>query len=523
MMSPNKYSHVAAAAIQELEKNHQEYHEKLWAKTNGRIVGEIQHTPRGTWKEASDPPEGHSNWLPEKMSELIARTEVYCDFMTLSPPTIVEDDYFFKKIKEALATLANKSIEFSGKKIVVRFLFGNIVSQPTNCDELMTYLTEGLPESSNLEVWVGAWRRGACWNHAKLIAVDGKYLHTGGHNCWAPAYLEKSPVHDTSIELEGEVAIQGHLYANAQWEFIKQRQSSLKGWLISKYNDGWLTPTITRVTVSEWPKTANTFPPLFKKETLPSLAKRSSDDVNIISLGRYGKIGGKDARSSDDAFIAMFNASKKSIRFFLQDLGPVNMAGISYKGWPKNYFETWSKAMYERDVDVEIVLSNPGSKGGVDSYSNGWSAEIVAAEIIKTMKSQYPNASDDELEAKVKKNLRICFLRMKCGNSWENGDKVGLHSKFFIIDDISTYIGSQNLYQFDLAEWGILIDDEKKTADMKESLWNPMWSFSYPKDASLDINPGKVLELLGVNRDPPDGEKGDDEPEGYCNAMCNVM
>ena len=151
-MSPNKYSHVAAAAIQELEKNHQEYHEKLWAKTNGSVVGEIQHTPRGTWKEASDPPEGHSNWLPEKMAELISRTEVYCDFMSLNPPTPLEDDYFFKKIKEALATLANKSIESSGKKIVVRFLFGNIVTQPTNCDELMTYLTEGLPELSNLEI-----------------------------------------------------------------------------------------------------------------------------------------------------------------------------------------------------------------------------------------------------------------------------------------------------------------------------------------------------------------------------------
>ena len=180
-----------------------------------------------------------------------------------------------------------------------------------------------------------------------------------------------------------------------------------------------------------------------------------------------GKIGGKDANSSDDAFITMFNASKKLVLFLIQDLGPANMAGISYKSWPKNYFETWSKAMYERDVEVEIVLSNPGSMAGDNTYIHGWSAEEVAAEISKTMKSQYPNASDDELKAKAKKNLRICFLRMKCGNANENGDKVGLHSKFFIIDDVSTYIGSQNLYQFDLAEWGIVIDDEKKTADIK--------------------------------------------------------
>jgi len=30
---------------------------------------------------------------------------------------------------------------------------------------------------------------------------------------------------------------------------------------------------------------------------------------------------------------------------------------------------------------------------------------------------------------------------------------MGNHSKHFIVDDIATYIGSQNLYVCDLAEW----------------------------------------------------------------------
>jgi phosphatidylserine/phosphatidylglycerophosphate/cardiolipin synthase-like enzyme len=494
------YSHIASAAIQELKTNHQKYHEKLWAKTSGRVIGQIQHGPKNTWAQEADLDEGHSNWLPDTIAGLLAKTEVWCDFVSLSPP----DDYFLEKIKGALATLANKC-KGSDQKIVVRFLFGNIISVPVNCDAVMKSFTEGLPESSNLQIWVGSWRRGMCWNHAKIVAVDGKHVHTGGHNLWDPVYLRKDPVHDTSIEMEGEVAVQAHLYANAQWEFIQKRQSTLKGWFISKCNDGWLIPTITRVNISEWPKQANTFAPQFEKEILPSPAERSPDDVNILSIGRYGKIGGWDARSSDDAFLAMFNASKKSIRFLLQDLGPVNgtVLGkkIVYKSWPKNYFESWSKAMYERDVDVEIVLSNPGSLGGGAGYSNGWSCEEVAAEIIKTMKSQYPTASDDELKAKVKKNLRMCFLRNKRGNTWETTTKIGLHSKFFIVDDVSTYVGSQNLYQFDLAEWGVVIDDEKKTAEIKEYLWNPMWSCSYG-DGSCDCNEDTVMELLGVDRDP---------------------
>jgi len=34
------------------------------------------------------------------------------------------------------------------------------------------------------------------WNHAKIVAVDGKYLWTGGHNFWTAHYLTTKPVND---------------------------------------------------------------------------------------------------------------------------------------------------------------------------------------------------------------------------------------------------------------------------------------------------------------------------------------
>ena len=40
-------------------------------------------------------------------------------------------------------------------------------------------------------------------NHAKIIAVDGKVLITGGHNFWDQHYLKTAPVHDLSIRLRG--------------------------------------------------------------------------------------------------------------------------------------------------------------------------------------------------------------------------------------------------------------------------------------------------------------------------------
>ncbi len=200
----------------------------------------------------------------------------------------------------------------------------------------------------------------------------------------------------------------------------------------------------------------------------------------------------------------MFSEAKSSIRLLLQDLGPVNktVAGmkIIYRSWPKNYFKVWSVAMFERGVNVDIVLSNPGAGEDRGNYSNGWSCEEVAAEMIKTMVEQYPDASHEEIKKTVVENLRICFLKNKNGHEWKTHHKVGLHSKFFIIDDVCTYVGSQNLYQFDLAEWGVAIDDEQKTQEIVKDLWNPMWSCTF--NEGLDIDAEKVMELLNVDREP---------------------
>jgi hypothetical protein len=44
-------------------------------------------------------------------------------------------------------------------------------------------------------------------------------------------------------------------------------------------------------------------------------------------------------------------------------------------------------------------------------------------------------------------------------------------AKYFMIDDICCYIGSQNLYKCDLAEWGVVIDDAARVQAIKEEFW----------------------------------------------------
>jgi len=152
-------------------------------------------------------------------------------------------------------------------------------------------------------------------------------------------------------------------------------------------------------------------------------------------------------------------------------------------------------------------LSIPGGLTLLDAcYGNGWSCVDVAAEIVKSIRSQYPDADSERLRRKILSNLAVSFVRGLRGQRWEDGMTMGLHSKHFIIDDRSCYVGSQNLYDCDLGEWGVVIDDEETTHRMKKDFWDPLWKGSYrPEDCPAD----DVMGGLDVDRD------GEEHPETY--------
>jgi len=175
----SRLSYVGQAAYQVLRKKHAHQHHQAWNVTTGAIVGELDYTPKLAWNATRDLPEGHTDWFPAKLASMIQRTQVWCDVLSLGPP----DGIFMTQFQQALLCLAHRT-RSTGSRIVVRMMFGNIVGMPVNCTVVIRELTKHLPTIHNLHSWVGAWRKGTSWNHAKIIAVDGKYLHTGGHNLW---------------------------------------------------------------------------------------------------------------------------------------------------------------------------------------------------------------------------------------------------------------------------------------------------------------------------------------------------
>ena len=170
-------------------KQQQLQQRRAWNLSSGRIVGKLHQTPRDAFRMTNTNTlslggtggttlsDGHDDWFPEIIANIMKRTQVWCDVCSLSPP----DGLFLEKFKEALAVIAKTSITKSKTTststsrllswrsssssstsqrppppIVVRLLFANIIGVPLNCNAILNELTSHLPKDANLHVWVGS-------------------------------------------------------------------------------------------------------------------------------------------------------------------------------------------------------------------------------------------------------------------------------------------------------------------------------------------------------------------------------
>merc|ERR1712242_228322 len=124
---------------------------------------------------------------------------------------------------------------------------------------------------------------------------------------------------------------------------------------------------------------------------------------------------------------------------------------------------------------------------------------------------------EERLGGLVGMNLRIAFMRTTCGScDWEEAGKAGNHSKFFLVDDICYYVGSQNLYIANLAEWGVVVDNEESTQNVLGHYWNKIWSAAWDAvpEEERDFNVDDVMAGCQIDRAPrPDSEYTDEEWE----------
>ena len=158
-------------------------------------------------------------------------------------------------------------------------------------------------------------------------------------------------------------------------------------------------------------------------------------------------------------------------------------------GWPVDTLRALAHAMCTRHVTVQIVLANPGAICGgrpaTDTLArpNGWTMAQLRERVRQTIQTEFGHNNNNNInnaQLVVDKHLRVCGLRHGNGRDcYRDGTKFGLHSKCYIIDECAYYVGSQNLYVCDLAEWGVLVDDANATRQLLDEYWNPLWTCSW--------------------------------------------
>jgi len=396
---------------------------------------------------------GHSDVMYDRLYLGIIGAERFVDIVSLTP----QDERFEAAIRNAITYLSAKQIA-----IDVRMLYGTVIGTSTNTDRVLASATRDLGPTSRLSVYAGGYRRGlSSWNHAKIIAVDGEWMMQGGHNMWSRDYLKRSPVHDLSMVVRGSVAEDGHRMADALWRYTCRNP--------------WFWQGSTER--SAFPAGAADCPPNY----VPHPAEGGTAGVPTLSLGRLGALGEDPA---DVALVAALDSARSILKLSLQDLGPLKVAGVALADWPEPVLGALARAMV-RGVDIHLALSSPGAapdgknalSGG---YGNGWTTGDVADNIADWL-YEHPEelAPGQSVRAVLCDRLHIGTLRFNdLQERFADGSGISNHAKFFIVDDVAFYLGSQNLYDADLAEFGLLIDDPDVTADVLEQYWEPLWRHS---------------------------------------------
>ncbi len=153
--------------------------------------------------------------LARTVARIVGAATKKVDIVSLGPPTGI----FWQFLKGALGNIVFSAAE----PITIRFLFGWV---PTRDEaerfrnELAELVRQNDADMGRVTLLAGQYRsyQSLYWNHAKIVAADGREALVGGHNLWDTAYSQYPPVHDLSVHVVGPAAGDAHGFADHLWE-----------------------------------------------------------------------------------------------------------------------------------------------------------------------------------------------------------------------------------------------------------------------------------------------------------------
>ena len=403
------------------------------------------------------PPPAASRRLLEAIEAVIAGAERLVDIASLEPFASGE---FAAAIRRGLARAAHR-----GHPLTVRIMYGRhrfVKQTDADFEGAIRDLTTGLPADCGLRLHACRMetsndQKRPSWNHAKIVAADGREAIVGGHNLWHDDYLGFAPVHDLSARFTGPAAHESHAFLDRLWGWVARERAA--------------PSEIGSMTLSGWSRGRIEAGDVVASVPLPATAP---GPIEALAVGRLGTGVLADARVAaigSAVAACAFRQARATIRLSQMDFG-FHWDGVNY--WAEDVIAALADVLTapDRSVEVFLVLSEPGAKtaaGGPYSFGTTFAdidAKIRAAIGARPLTGRFHRAA-----------LRLS----ESGDRWRHGDlelKIINHAKLWMVDDRAFHVGSDNIYPHNLQEFGYVVESEPLAREVLADYWEPIWRFS---------------------------------------------
>lgn len=459
----------------------------VWADTEGNLLpGDVDEwflqTPRCWGSTDCADPVGTEELLAQ-LADLIAGAEVSVDITTLFP---FADGAWLDAIVDGLRRSTD-----SGHRPTVRWLAGTpFLYSYTGAgpDEVRADLVDRLgPVGGELDISVATMTTDLqSWNHAKIVAVDGRRALVGGHNQWAASYLTSTPVSDVSMRVDGPAAAAVQRFADVLWGYVCDREA-----------EGFWSIV--------WIRSARSGPDTSCPRTAPLLPERAPGSTRVMAVGRLGSglpvpgtLGGSavpailallcPASDGDDPSYDAANPGRVAARALVASADErVVISQQDLLAQCPRYDAAMFKVITDqllRGVQVRIVVT--GAFG--TSYANMESLHDLSVQLYEVLVAS--TGDPGRAREAMCTGLQLASLRIGPAPSWPDGNGYANHSKFIHVDDQVFSVGSNNMYPSNLQEIDLFVDDAAAARAVRDAYLDPQWEWSR-RDAIIDPEQGR--------------------------------
>eukprot|EP00928_Gymnodinium_smaydae_P034072 TRINITY_DN24228_c0_g2_i1.p1 TRINITY_DN24228_c0_g2~~TRINITY_DN24228_c0_g2_i1.p1 ORF type:complete len:554 (-),score=41.48 TRINITY_DN24228_c0_g2_i1:153-1814(-) len=472
---------------------------KLWQLSRGNTLRPswLFQTPDCWGYEDPDKSCGRHNSLgalalARQIRDDIASATTWIDLTTLARHADIAYGMFHEAIVEGIRQALIKS-----PNVTIRILGGTAIRQSPDVpkayadrlrEDLGNYSAVAHIFVAGIEPYIGY-----SWNHAKMVAVDGRVAIVGGHNLYGDDYGGDHPVVDESMRIEGPAVIQAHRLANILWGFACEHESS------------------HNAKVTRFP--ASTDAPCPEAFAQTSEAEIVDGNVSVLSLASLGygitsfdntsgapePAGDPSAACTrfhrdyynDDAQFSVDNPDIEARRALIQSaresvfLAQQDLLFDYCNWWDFGFVSaTYDARLFDilasklRDgVRITIVTSTPTTEGDTKGYS--YMARMSEITNILLRKLSQQNVPRNDAISLLCANLSLASVRIAHNKTqWASGVAFGQHAKVIAVDDAAFYIGSHNLYPTTLQEFGYIVEDKSAVSHLKNAFLDKLWLYS---------------------------------------------